>query len=211
MPRILAAMPRIHILGASGSGTTTLGAALAARLDCPHEDTDAHFWLPSDPPFLTARPAEARLAGLLTRLAGADWVLSGSALKWGEPVESMFELVVFLRLDPALRMARLYRREAERYGSRISPGGDMAVANQAFLDWAESYDTARPIAGRPTGHPTARPIEHPTGGPQQRSLAAHEQWLATRACPVLRLDSAAPVQNLVSAVLAHLSARGGVV
>jgi hypothetical protein len=35
---------RIHILGASGSGTTTLGHALAARLQCPHFDTDAYFW-----------------------------------------------------------------------------------------------------------------------------------------------------------------------
>jgi len=28
---------RIHILGASGSGTTTLGRALAERLQYPHE------------------------------------------------------------------------------------------------------------------------------------------------------------------------------
>jgi adenylate kinase family enzyme len=27
---------RVHILGASGSGTTTPGQALAARLGCPH-------------------------------------------------------------------------------------------------------------------------------------------------------------------------------
>ena len=43
---------RIHILGASGSGTTTLGRALAARLQCPHFDTDDCFWLPTDPPSL---------------------------------------------------------------------------------------------------------------------------------------------------------------
>jgi len=36
---------RIHILGASGSGTTTLGRALAERLQCPHFDTDDYFWL----------------------------------------------------------------------------------------------------------------------------------------------------------------------
>jgi 2-phosphoglycerate kinase len=29
---------RVHILGASGSGTTTLAQALAARLGCPHHD-----------------------------------------------------------------------------------------------------------------------------------------------------------------------------
>jgi adenylate kinase family enzyme len=44
-------MARIHILGASGSGTTTLGAALADRLGHPHVDADSLFWLPTDPPF----------------------------------------------------------------------------------------------------------------------------------------------------------------
>jgi adenylate kinase family enzyme len=178
-------MARIHVLGASGSGTTTLGAALAAKLGCPHEDTDAYFWLPTDPPFTTRRPARARLALLLPRLSGATWVLSGSVLKWGAPLERLFDLVVFLRLAPALRMARLVQRETERYGARIAPGGDMVVASHAFLDWAESYDTA---------------------GPEHRSLAAHEQWLADRTCPVLRLDSAAQVDDLVTAVLLHLSA-----
>ena len=178
-------MARIHILGASGSGTTTLGASLAARLGCPHEDTDTYFWLPTDPPFTSPRPAKDRLALLLPRLAGTRWVLSGSALEWGAALDRLYDLVIFLRLDPTLRMARLCRREAERYGVRIAPGGDMAAASHAFLDWAESYDTADPA---------------------HRSLAAHEQWLATVTCPVMRLDSAAPVHQLVEAVLGHLSA-----
>ncbi|HTB47503.1 MAG TPA: hypothetical protein VK741_28055 [Acetobacteraceae bacterium] len=183
-------MARIHILGASGSGTTTLGASLAARLGCPHEDTDTYFWLPTDPPFTSPRPAKDRLALLLPRLAGTRWVLSGSALKWGTELERLYDLVVFLRLDPALRMARLCRREAERFGARIAPGGDMAATSHAFLDWAESYDTA---------------------GPEHRSLLAHEQWIATVTCPVMRLDSAAPVHQLAEAVLGHLSAGPGLV
>ena len=43
---------RIHILGASGSGTTALGQALAEHLRCPHFDTDDYFWLPTDPPYI---------------------------------------------------------------------------------------------------------------------------------------------------------------
>jgi hypothetical protein len=41
---------RIHILGAAGSGTPTLGRTLAERLQYPHFDTDAYFWVPTDPP-----------------------------------------------------------------------------------------------------------------------------------------------------------------
>ena len=66
---------RIHLTGASGSGTTTLGAALAQRLACAHHDTDSFFWLPTDPPFLDARPVAARLAMLETALGASDgWV-----------------------------------------------------------------------------------------------------------------------------------------
>jgi adenylate kinase family enzyme len=178
-------MARIHVLGASGSGTTTLGAALAARLGCRHEDSDAYFWLPTDPPFTTRRARAERLACLRPKLeAASDWVFSGSAVGWAEPLEALYQLVVFLRLDPAVRMARLRQREFVRYGARIAPGGDMEAVSRAFLDWAEAYDTA---------------------GWARRSLTVHENWLAERTCPVLRLDSAAPTEDLVAAVVARLT------
>jgi len=179
-------MPRIHILGASGSGTTTLGAALAAELSLPHEDADRYFWKPTDPPFTEVRPVEERLALLSPRLPeSGDWIFSGSATGWGAPLEPRYTLVVFVRLDPALRMERLRRREQSRYGARIEPGGDLVAANREFLDWAASYDE---------------------GGLDQRSLALHETWLAARTCPVLRLDSAAPTAELVEAVMTTLRA-----
>ncbi len=177
-------MARIHILGASGSGATTLGTALAKRLGCPHADSDTFFWVPTDPPFTTQRSRPERLALLLAQLGPAPaWVFSGSAVNWAGPLEAAYDLVVFLRLDQSLRMARLRQRETARYGARLGPGGDMAAASRAFLDWAAAYDTA---------------------GPAQRSLVLHESWLATIPCPVLRLDSAAPTEDLVEAVLAAI-------
>jgi adenylate kinase family enzyme len=177
-------MARIHILGASGSGTTTLAAALAARLECRHVDADSLFWLPTDPAFTTERPKEDRQALLhqLLPVAG-PWVFSGSAVNWAAPIEPFYDLIVFLRLAPAARMERLRRREVARFGKRIEPGGDMAASSVAFLTWAEAYDTA---------------------GSEQRSLALHETWLSSQKAPVLRLDSAAPVEELVAAVLSSL-------
>jgi len=62
----------------------------------------------------------------------------------------------------------------------------MAVANVDFMRWAEAYDVA---------------------GPEQRSLFVHETWLATLTVPVLRLDSAVPLKELVFAVLSALEDR----
>jgi adenylate kinase family enzyme len=176
-------MPRIHILGASGSGTTTLGAAVAGLLAVPHLDTDVFFWLPTDPPFTTRRPLPERLALLRERLSPAGgWVLSGSAVGWAKPIEPLYDLIVYLRLDPAIRMERLRQRERARYGRRIELWGDMADTNTKFLAWAAAYDTA---------------------GLEQRSRAAHEAWLAGQTAAMLRLDSSEPVEELARAVLSR--------
>src|SRR5580658_8689 len=182
------AMPRIHVFGAAGSGSTTLGLAVARRLGVPHADADGFFWLPTDPPFTSRRPRTERLALLVRRLpADGDWVFSGSAIGWATALEPAYDLIVFLRLDPEERMARLRRREAARYGARIKSGGDMAPLSAAFFSWAAAYDSA---------------------GPAQRSLAAHEAWLSGLTTPVLRLDSAAAVDTLVEAVVARLARSG---
>ncbi len=177
-------MARVHILGASGSGTSTLGSALARRLGVPHADSDTFFWRPTDPPYTTPRPAEERQALLARKLpVTAHWVFSGAATKWAAPLEPYYDLVVFLQLDPATRMGRLRRREAMRWGARIQPGGDMANINAAFIAWAEAYDTA---------------------GSLRRGLVTHEAWLADQPAPVLRLDSIAPVSDMVAAVVDRL-------
>ncbi|MBY5436013.1 AAA family ATPase [Rhizobium leguminosarum] len=176
-------MVHIHVMGASGSGTTSLGRALAEKLDIAHLDTDDFFWLPTDPPFTMPRDADDRIRLLLDEVARHEgWVLSGSALKWGRPIEPFYDLIVFLRIDPELRMTRILAREIARYGNRIRPGGDMAVKSGEFLEWAASYDTA---------------------GPERRSLAAHEQWLDTQTAPVLRLDSSLGIDDLAAEVLLH--------
>jgi adenylate kinase family enzyme len=177
-------MPRIHVLGASGSGSTTLGQSVAQHLGIPHADADHFFWLPSNPPFTKRRPRAERLALLTQELpTDGDWVFSGSAISWATALETAYDLIVFLRLDPQVRLARLRHREAARYGARIEPGGDMAMASEAFFRWAADYDTA---------------------GPTQRSLAAHEAWIAGQAAKVLRLDSAQPLDALTDVVLQHV-------
>ena len=45
----------IHITGASGSGTSTLAAALAQEHAFVHVEADDHYWLPTDPPFSSKR------------------------------------------------------------------------------------------------------------------------------------------------------------
>ncbi len=178
---------RIHITGASGSGTSTLARALAGRLESQAFDTDDFYWRPTDPPFHSKRAVAERLALMDEMfLPRTDWVLSGSLHSWGAPVMERVTHVVFLTLAPGIRLARLRARERRRYGTRIAKGGDLEASYRGFLDWAMGYDEPGTVG---------------------RSRGAHEAWLQSLSQPVIRLDAAAPTPELADAVIAALDER----
>ena len=175
---------RIHILGASGSGTTTLGRALAARLQCPHFDTDDYFWLPTDPPFTTQRERTARQHRLMDDLTAHDaWILSGSLSGWGDVAIPLFELVVSLWVPHDVRIERLHHREHARFGERILPGGDMYESSQAFLARAASYDK---------------------GGLDIRSRRLHEEWLGRLPCPILCFEGEYTIEEQLAVLMVEI-------
>ena len=175
-------LQRIHILGAPGSGVTTLGKALAERLGFSHFDTDDYYWFTGDPlPFKRKRNPEHRRQLLKNDLEKSEsWVLSGALCGWGDVFIPKFELVVYLWLPVAVRMARIREREARRYGAeRVSPGGDLNSVFEKFLSWAADYDAEN---GR------------------TRSRAAELRWLAQLDCPVLKIEEEMPVEDSINFV-----------
>lgn len=172
----------IHITGASGSGTTALGRALADALAIPHHDTDDYFWWPTTPSFRQKREPADRLRLMEEMfLPRAEWVLSGSLSGWGDPLMPLFDLVVFLIVPAQSRVQRLRERETRRFGAdAVARGGWRHQQTEEFIAWASDYDEGRRAS---------------------RNLAAHEEWLARLPCPVLRLDGARPVQALVAEIL----------
>ena len=65
----------------------------------------------------------------------------------------------------------------------IAPGGPRHAKSEAFLAWAARYDD---------------------GGPEDRTRALHEGWLAALPCPVLRLTTPATVEAHVAEVMRWL-------
>lgn len=181
---------KLHLFGASGTGVSTLGAALAAALHLPYFDSDDYFWQPSEPPFMVRRPPAARNALLACDLAEAEsWIVGGSIGGWEEKwLSAPFDLVVFLYLPPALRLHRLREREQARYGAAIAADPARAAQSEAFLTWAAGYDDSS------------------TGG--TRTLANHRRWLTEFASPVLELPGDLPVAARLAAVRAELHRLG---
>ena len=158
---------RIHIFGASGSGTTSIAKAVSEALGYAHFDSDNYFWYPTEVPFTEARPVEERLQLMHRDITmQGKWLLSGSLDGWGDPLIPLFELVVFVYVPQEIRIERLIKREHERYGSEVFPGGNRYEATNVFIEWAKGYDS-----GLLTG----------------RSLPRHEMWIAELDCKVISI------------------------
>ncbi len=164
----------IHLFGASGAGTTTMGRFIADRLNAFFMDTDDYFWEATDPPFTRKRAAPERRALMKEEIAAHEQVvLAGSLAGWGDELIPLFTLAVRVETDTPTRLARLKAREHARFGSRIEPGEDMAEIHKAFMDWAASYDT---------------------GGTEIRSKAEHDEWQKRLLCPLVRIDGGLPAE-----------------
>ncbi|NVZ70164.1 AAA family ATPase [Pseudomonas costantinii] len=177
---------KIHIVGAAGTGTTTLGKALAERLNVAYFDSDYFYWQQTPDPFTIARPRDERIRLLQEQSTDLEgWVLSGSLCGWGDAMITQFTHVVFLRLAPDVRLHRLRLREVQRYGDQILEGGNRHENSVAFLAWAARYEG---------------------GNHSLRSLRRHETWLKALTCPVIRLDSTHhAVEELLSQLIQLLS------
>lgn len=158
----------IHIFGASGSGTSTIGRLICDRLGYYFMDTDDYFWEATDPPYQVKRACADRIALMRSDIARYDnVVISGSLVDWGDALMLLFTLAIRVETDTAIRIERLKKREREHFGSRIDIGGDMYENHRKFIDWAASYDS---------------------GGLSMRSSLKHDMWQKKLPCKIIFLD-----------------------
>jgi adenylate kinase family enzyme len=175
---------QIHIMGASGSGTTTLAKALSEKIGYTHFDSDNYYWVPTPIPFTQKRDCEERNNLLIKDLKSTvKWVLSGSLCRWSDFSIPDFELVVYLYLPNEIRIQRLNERERQRYGAEIEPNGSRHQLHKEFIEWASQYDEA---------------------GSYMRSKSLHSIWLSNLSCPVLRIEGDKTVEERLNIVLSAI-------
>lgn len=174
----------IIVFGASGAGTTSIGKALAKHLNYTHFDIDHYFWEETPIPFTVAREKQTRIKLLLNDLQREDnFIMSGSICGWDEPFLPLLHLAIFVETPTELRIERIKKREAERFGARIKMGGDMYEEHMDFIEWAKNYDIA---------------------GTDQRSKALHEQWMQNLSCKVVRLNGDITIADNVAFIMKYI-------
>ena len=171
---------KIFITGASGCGVSTLGESLGRAMNAIWVDSDDYYWMPTDPPFSAKRSETQRVLLMREALGVGAWVLSGSLDGWGDSLIMEADLIVFLIVPTDVRMARLKKRESDRFGARILAGGDMFENHRDFMIWASQYDN--PNFSSRTRH-------------------RHEKWLDSLGRPVVKIDGQKPISELTARVL----------
>ncbi len=166
---------KIHILGPSGSGTSTLGETISTKYNSPWFDSDNFFWEKTDPPFLKKRTKEDRVKLLEKELNKTDsWVLSGSVIGWGDFIKEKLDLVIYLYIEPETRIKRLINRERVIYGNRIDPGNDMYQIHIDFIEWALSYET---------------------DNMNTRSRKSEKEWMKDLKCKIIKIEEEISLQK----------------
>jgi len=175
---------KIHILGASGSGTTTLAKELARRLNISYFDSDNYLWLDTEIPYQKKRELDERVR-LLNHdiLNNNDCILSGSIYDWGDELIDLFDLIVFLWIPSDIRIKRLKQRDVQRYGNLINEGEKRHKMHVDFIEWASKYDS---------------------GDVNIRSRKSHEIWLEKASCKVLRIEGDFELDYKVNRIINYI-------
>jgi adenylate kinase family enzyme len=103
---------RVHVVGTSGSGKTTVAASAARRLGVPHVELDAIHWLPG----WQERPRDEFRRIVSERLAADAWVVDGNYdQRARDLVWARADTVVWLDLPRSTVMWQVTRRTLSRW------------------------------------------------------------------------------------------------
>ena len=108
---------RIHVVGNSAAGKSTLGQRLARILDAPFVELDALNWQPDWVGLNITNPAELDRR-MREATAGASWVAAGSYMRFAQAAFwDRLQTVVWLDLPMPLLLYRMLSRSWRRWRS----------------------------------------------------------------------------------------------
>ncbi|WP_207695405.1 hypothetical protein DOK67_0001747 [Enterococcus sp. DIV0212c] len=175
---------KIQLIGASGTGKSTLGKYIAKKEQIKWIDTDHYLW--KDDTFTENQPIAQRLKMYQTdREKFEQFIVSGSVFSWNPNGFADRDLLVFLTLDETHRFQRLIKREITRAGEDSLWLDENGNQTNDFLDWCKTYYTAK---------------DHSKIG----TFAEHSYQIQHSNSPVLKINSDQPLEDLYQIIMQTL-------
>jgi adenylate kinase family enzyme len=169
----------IIICGLNGVGKSTLGKALAEKLDFYFIDNEDLFFPKDNPDYLFASPrTRIEVEKLLFDEVKAheNFVLSAVKGNYGEDIIPLYQYAVLVEVPKKIRIQRVKDRSFQKFGERMLSGGDLFEKERKFFDIVE-----------------ARPENYA------------EEWVQSLDCPVIRVDGTRTVEQNVDSIIESIN------
>ncbi len=130
----------IHIMGASGTGTTSIGAALAKALSYNVIESDFYKWKQTVPAFQEMRPLEESNALLLEQIEKNKNLIIAGSLHANPVTFAYIDLIIYLYAPTRVRMRRIKRRDKLMGYNSMKQDESVRRNFKDFLWCAKNYD-----------------------------------------------------------------------
>lgn len=131
----------IHVMGASGAGTSTIGEFLGEKLGFDVIESDFYKWEQTVPEFQVMRPINESNKLLLERInSSSNLIISGSL--HSNPVTFKYiDLIIYLKCPTFVRMRRIKKRDIEKGRNSLKQEGEIRENFLGFLYLAKHYNS----------------------------------------------------------------------
>ena len=169
----------ILICGLNGAGKSTLGKALASRLEYEFIDNEDLYFPKKGSVYDYSNPRskEEVVYALKTRIKdNPRFVFAAVKGDYGTEFINALDHIILVEVPKDVRSQRVRARSFQKFGNKISPGGELYDKEQKWFAVAD---------GRPDDYVLA--------------------WLTTSDCPVIKIDGTLPVEDNIRYLMSVLS------
>ncbi len=131
----------IHIMGPSGSGTSTIGEILSKSLGYDIIESDFYKWEQTIPEFQEMRPIEESNRLLLERIKNSNNLIITGSLHSNPITFEYIDLIIYLKCPTKIRIKRILNRDNEKGRHSLEHSDEEVKKNfLIFLDIAKNYN-----------------------------------------------------------------------
>ncbi len=168
----------IIICGLNGTGKSTLGKALAGKLNFYFIDNEDLYFPKIDPTYIYAAPrtheeAEKLLLNEIEK--HENFVFASVKGDYGETIYPFFRYAVLIDVPKDIRIERVKNRSFQKFGNRMLLGGDLYEQEERFFDFVES-----------------------------RAENTVEKWIQSLNCPIIRIDGTKPIEENINLIIEQI-------
>lgn len=172
----------IQICGLNGCGKSTVGRALAKEMGFHFIDNENLYFSRTDmnEPYTNAKSRDEVEKLLMREVHEHDhFVFAAVKGDYGKEIIPMYKYVVLMEVPREIRLQRVRNRSFQKFGNRISEGGDLYEQEEFFFHMVES-----------------------------RHEDYVENWVQTLNCPVIKVDGTKPVEENIALIIKQIRKSG---